>query len=234
MKKTLLLAIGCLTALMVLAQEQPQQSVPVDSLPFDVQKQAFIYSTAERYSDPVISRMALYNLLAYNPANTAIMDSLALSYIDYQQYASAVLVAQDALRINPNDMLATEIAAVAFENLGLADRAVTYYETLNLNKPDINVLYKIGFLQLQLKRLSEARTNCDILIADAEVAKATLLFQKNQSENQEISMLAGIYRLKAMIEEEAGNTAEAKVNYNKALEIAPDFAIAKLQLEKLN
>lgn len=234
MKKTLLLAFGCLTAMLTLAQEQERQGSPLDSLPFDVQKQAFIYSTAARYSDPMISRMALYNLLAYNPANTAIMDSLALSYIDYQQYASAVLVAQDALRINPNDMLATEIAAVAFENLGLADRAVTYYETLNLNKADINTLYKISFLQFQLKRFGEARTNCDILIGDEEVAKTTLLFQKNQNENQEVSMLAGIYRLKAMVEEEAGNIDQARANYNKALEIAPDFAIAKLQLEKLN
>ncbi|MDW3190796.1 MAG: hypothetical protein R8G66_00435 [Cytophagales bacterium] len=234
MKKVLLIALGCVTALMVLAQEQEQQSVPVDSLPFDVQKQAFIYSTAARYSDPMISRMALYNLLAYNPANTAIMDSLALSYIDYQQYASAVLVAQDALRINPKDMLATEIAAVAFENLGLADRSVTYYETLNLNEPNINTLYKITFLQFQLKRFAEARTNCDILIGDAEVGKATLFFQKNQNENQEVPMVAGIYRLKAMVEEEAGNVDQARANYNKALEIAPDFVLPKLQLEKLN
>ena len=233
MKKILLLALGCVTALVVLAQEQAPQNVPMDSLPFDVQKQAFIYTTAIRYSDPMIGRMALYNLLAYNPANTAIMDSLALSYIDYQQYASAVLVAQDALRINAKDMLATEIAAVAFENLGLADRAVTYYETLNLNSPNINTLYKIAFLQFQLKRFSEARTNCDILIGDAEVAKATLLFQKDQNENQEISMLAGIYRLKAMVEEEAGNVDQARQNYNKALEIAPDFALVKMQLEKL-
>lgn len=233
MKKVLLLALGCITAVVVLAQEQEQQNVPMDSLPFDVQKQAFIYSTAARYSDPMISRMALYNLLAYNPANTAIMDSLALSYIDYQQYASAVLVAQDALRINSKDMLATEIAAVAFENLGLPDRAVTYYETLNLSKPNINTLYKIAFLQLQSKRFAEARTNCDILIGDAEVGKSTLFFQKNQNENQEISMLAGIYRLKAMVEEEAGNVDQARAIYNKALEIAPDFALVKLQLENL-
>lgn len=234
MKKVLLLALGCITALVVLAQEQQQQNVPMDSLPFDVQKQAFIYSTATRYSDPMISRMALYNLLAYNPANTAIMDSLALSYIDYQEYASAVLVAQDALRINSQDMLATEIAAVAFENLGLADRAVTYYETLNLNTPDINTLYKIAFLQFQVKRFAEASTNCDILIADAEVANSTLFFQKSQQENQEVPMVAGIYRLKAMIEEEKGNVDQARENFNKALEIAPDFVLAKLQLEKLN
>lgn len=233
MKKVLLLTLGCITAVMVFAQEQQNQNVPIDSLPFDVQKQAFIYSTAARYSDPMISRMALYNLLAYNPANTAIMDSLALSYIDYQQYASAVLVAQDALRINPKDMLATEIAAVAFENLGLADRAVTYYETLNLNKPDINTLYKIAFLQFQLKRFSESRTNCDILIGDAEVGQATLFFQKNQNENQEVPMVAGIYRLKAMVDEEAGNVDQARSNYTKALEIAPEFVLAKLQLENL-
>ena len=233
MRKILLLVLGCVTAVAVLAQDEPQPNA-LDSLPFDVQKQAFIYSTAVRYSDPVIGRMALYNLLAYNPSNTAIMDSLALSYIDYQQYASAVLVGQDALRINPKDMLATEIVAIAFENLGLSDRAVTYYETLNLNTPDINTLYKIAFLQFQLKRFSEARTNCDILIGDDEVSKSTLFFQKSQTENQEIPMLAGLYRLKGLIEEESGNVDQAKAHYNKALEISPDFVVAKLQRDRLN
>ncbi len=225
----LLVAFGW--SAMAQQEEAPARN---DSLPFDLQKSAFIYTTAKRYNDPIIARAALYNILAYNPRNTAILDSLALSYIDYQQWASAVLAAQDALRMNPNDHLATEIAAVAYENLGLADKALTHYESLYLADENINTLYKVAFLQFNLKRYTEALTSADILINDAETAAQKLVFQKNQQENQEVSMVAAVYRLKAMVEEERGNTDEAKAHYGKALEIQPDFQIAKLQLEELN
>lgn len=228
--------LGVLTLIVVFtsnAQDQKQQA-PTDSLPFDIQKNAFIYSIASRYSDIEVSRMALYNILAYNPNNVAILDSLALMYVDNQQYASAVLASQDALRINPNDLLATEIAAVSFENLGLKDRSITYYETLYLDNQNITTLYKIAFMQFDLKRFGEALNSADILIASSETAEKNLIFQKNQNQNQEVSMLAAAYRLKGMVEAEKGNIAEAKAHFEKALEVAPDFVIVKYQLEQLD
>ncbi len=232
--KRIFLVGFCVAVLSMSLQAQEEKTVPLDSLPFDIQKQAFIYTTSLRYNDPIIARMALYNLLAYNPGNTAVLDSLALSYIDARQYPSAVLASQDALRIDPKDMLATEIAAVSFESLGLKDRAISYYETMYLSNNDINVLYKIGFIQFDLKRYNEALSSADIIIGDASAAKENIIFQKNERENQEVSMVAAAYRLKAMIYEAQGSVDQAKEQYNKALELAPDFALAKMQLEELN
>lgn len=232
--KRLFLVGFCVAMLSTSLQAQEEKSVPLDSMPFDLQKQAFIYTTALRYNDPVIARMALYNLLAYNPTNTAVLDSLALSYIDARQYPSAVLASADALRINPEDQLATEIAAVSFESLGLKDRAISYYETMYLSNNDINILYKIAFIQFDLKRFNESLASADIIIGDASAVKEQIIFQKNERENQEVSMVAAAYRLKAMIYEAQGNVDQAREQYNKALELAPDFAVAKIQLDELN
>ncbi|MEM9326105.1 MAG: hypothetical protein AAGA85_10635 [Bacteroidota bacterium] len=232
MKNVIVIGLMALCAIPLKAQDQ--QPTPADSLPFDLQKNAFIYTTATRYSDPIVARMALYNILAYNPANIAVLDSLALSYIDYQQWPSAVLASQDALKVNPDDALAMEIAAVAYENLGLTDRALPHYESLYLKNEDVNTLYKIAFLQFNLKRYTEAATSADILMNDSKTLDQKLVFQKNQQENQEVPMIAAIHRLKGMIEADKGNVDEAKVHYTKALEVAPDFAVVKLQLEELN
>ncbi len=234
MRRNILLVLVLFSLVHISFGQGDQEAPPLDSLPFDIQKHAFIYTTALRYNDPIIARMALYNLLAYNPGNTAVLDSLALSYIDNRQYPSAVLAAQDALKINPQDMLATEIAAVSFESLGLKDRAISYYETMYLSRNEISVLYKIAFIQYDLKRFTEAITSADILIADASATTESIIFQKNERENQQISMLAAVYRLKAMVYEAQGNTDQAREQYNKALEVAPDFAVAKLQLEQLD
>lgn len=217
-------------AMAATAQQQPAQR---DSIPFELRKQAYIYSMATKYSDPQVARTALYNLLAINPNSSSIMDSLALLYLDYQQYASAALVAQDAMKINPDDMFATEVAAVAFENLGIKNRAVEYYEKLYLNNNDLGTLYKVSFLQLDLKRHGEALVNADAIIQSPEAEEIKLLFPVSKNENQEISMKVAAIRLKGMIEEDKGNVAEAKAFYQQALDAAPEFVILKEQIAGL-
>lgn len=215
-------------------QNQAEQPVPQDSIPFELRRQAYIYELGKKYNDPIISRMALYNILSTNPNSTPIMDSLALLYLDYQQYASAALIAQDAMRVNPGDLFATEVAAVSFDNLGVKTRAVDLYEKLYQANEDLGTLYRVAFLQYDLKRFNEAKTNADILSESPEAEKLKLVFQKTQNENQQISLKASAMRLKGMVAEAQGNVDQAKEFYQKALELEPEFAVVKQQLEQLN
>ncbi|MEQ9307600.1 MAG: hypothetical protein RJQ14_27055 [Marinoscillum sp.] len=226
---SLLTILVCLGAT---AQTQ-QQKARQDSIPWEIRKQAYIYSIAKKYNDPAIARMALYNILAENPGNQAIYDSLAVIYFDYNQLASAALVAQDAIKLNSNDLFATEIAAVAFENLGVKSKAVDHYEKLYLANNDHGVLYKVAFLQMDLKRYGEAINNADIIIASPKSEEMMLIFPINEQKNQEISLKVATIRLKGMIEEERGNTALAKEIYQKALDMQPDFEILKQQIAEL-
>lgn len=211
-----------------------QASVPSDSIPFEIRKQAYIYQLAKKYNDPGVARNALYNLFALNPGNATVLDSLALWYFDYQQYASAALVASDALTINPDDMFAAEVAAVSFENLGVKDRAVTFYEKLYLGNNDINILYQLAYLQLGLKRYGEAILNIEAIIENPKSDEFKLIFPVDNKTSQEVTLKVAAIRLKGMIEADRGNTSLAKELYNQALEIAPDFTILKQQLEELN
>lgn len=211
-----------------------QQQVPQDSIPFELRKQAYIYTLAKKYNDPSVARMALYNIIATNSNSAAILDSLAILYLDYQQYASAALVAQDAMKIDPDDMFATEIAAVAFENLGVKNRAVNNYEKLYLSTNDLGILYKVAFLQLELKRHGEALNNADIVIASPDSDKIKLVFPINNTQTQDISLKAATMRMKGMIEQDRGNTSLAREHYQKALEMEPDFAVLKEQIAELD
>lgn len=214
------------------AQDEAQAQAQ-DSIPFELRRQAYIYNLGKKYNDPTIARMALYNILSTNPNSTPLMDSLALLYFDYQQYASAALVAQDAMKINPNDLFATEIAAVSFDQLGVKNRAVDNYEKLYLANNDLGTLYRVAFLQYELKRYGEAINNADNIIKAPESEELKLVFQKSKNENQEVSLKASTIRLKAMIAEAQGNKAEAKELYQKVLELEPEFAVVKQQLAEL-
>jgi tetratricopeptide (TPR) repeat protein len=205
-----------------------------DSIPWEIRKQSFIYNSATMFNDANVAKMALYNLIAENPGNPALFDSLALIYLRYNQPASAVLVAQQSLKINPNNLFATEIAANGFDNLGVKDRAIPYYETLYLSENDLNVLYKIAFLQLETERFGEAITSIDIIMNNEESETKMIVFPTEDNQGQEVPLKVAAHRIKAMVEEAKGNEEEAKKLYLATLQMYPGFQIVQSQLQLLS
>jgi len=212
---------------------QSQEVLPGDSIPWELRKQSFIYNTANAFNDPIVARMALYNLLAENPGNVALYDSLALSYFQYNQNASAALAAKQALLINPNDMFAAEIAATGLEKIGVKDQALGYYEKMYLSNQDINTLYKVAFLQYELERFTEAATSLDIIIENPKAKEFSIVFPTTDRQGQEVPLDVSAHRVKAMIEESKGNIEVAKAKYLEVLEMFPGLQVVQQQLRDL-
>lgn len=213
------------------ASSQSAEIAAGDSIPWEIRKQSFIYNTANLFNDPQVAKMALYNLIAENPSNPAIFDSLSLLYLRYQQPASAALVAQQSLQINSNNLFATRIAANAFDNLGVKDRAIPYYETLYLAENDLNTLYKIAFLQFEIQRYEEAITSIDIIMNNQASETSMIVFPTEDNKGQEVPLKVAAHRIKGMIEEAKGNDEEAKRLYLATLEMYPGFQIVQSQLQ---
>lgn len=205
-----------------------------DSIPWELRKQSFIYNSSKLFNDAQVSKMALYNLLSENPTNYALYDSLSLIYLQYNQFASAVLVAQRSLQLNPSNLFATEVAATSFDNLGVKEKAIPYYETLYLSNNDLNVLYKISFLQLELERYGEAVTSTDIILSHADSEKSTIIFPTQDNMGQEVTLKVAAQRVMAMIAESQGNEDEAKQLYLKTLEMFPGLEVVQSQLQALS
>ncbi len=226
--KRLILVFTVLLAIVISAQAQDSpQNTP------EFKRNKLIFEMASTFNDPSVARMALYNMIAIDSKNPALIDSLALLYFEFQNYASAAIVSQEALRRNPNNPLLLELSAVSYENLGLPDRALNQYESLYLKQSNPITLYKIAFLQFQLKRLVEANTSADILLSKPELKEQKLVFSKSDNTTQQVSMHAAVYNLKGLVAKEQGNTDEAKAMFNKALEITPDFEIALENVQEL-
>jgi tetratricopeptide (TPR) repeat protein len=231
MKKVLLLIV-VLSAFVSTAQEKKTQVT--DSIPPELAKKIFIYNASKQYNDPVVTRMAIYSLLAENPNNVQLWDSLALVYFEQQQYASAALVAQEVATAVPTDMFATEIAAICFERLGVKNKALGFYEKLYLdNTEDINTLYKMAFLQNDLKLSEEAINSTDQLLNHPKAKEIKLVFPTEDGKGQEVSMDLAALRLKGMIEASRDNKVKAKEYYNQVLKANPNFEVVKKQLDDL-
>ena len=213
---------------------QSVEVAPGDSLPWEFRKQSFIYNTAKYFQDKEVVKMALYNLISENPQNPSLYDSLALLYFNAGQNLSAALVADQSLNLQPENPFALRVAAISYDNVGVKDKALSRYEKLYLLQTDVNIMYTMAFLQLNLQRLKEASVSIDIVINDPDATRFKRNFPTSDKKGQEVSLQTAAYRMKAMIEERKQNKEGAKELYKKALELSPGFEVVIQQLQLLS
>jgi tetratricopeptide (TPR) repeat protein len=191
------------------------------------------YVTAIRLNDYDVAKDALLNLWVANPANDSILFSLSYLYLEMGKYPSAVISSQELLKRNQRHMGAMEISAMAFENLGIKDKALENYEQLYLSTDDPGTLYKMAWLQFELSKFSESKTNADILINRKELEDATVYFTLSDGNEMEFPIKTALYNLKGMIAKEQGDKVNARKFFEEALKISPEFSIAKENIAQL-
>ena len=125
------------------------------------------------------------------------------------------------------------MAAVGYESLGVFERSLQSYESLYLLQSNPNVLYKMAFIQLRLKRYKESGTSADILLADKSIETLKVSYTGTDNKTKEFPMKAALLNLKGMISQDQGDKVSAKKFYEQALALAADFPLAKENLSKL-
>lgn len=191
------------------------------------------YQLAQRYGDSNNAISALYDVLAEYPQSDSLLYTLSFLYFQDGKYGSAVLVSQDLLKVNPDHMGGLEIAGAGYEKLGIKDKSLDAYESLYLKSNDFQTLYKVAFLQFDLKRYTECLTNADILLTKPEVETMKVYYSDENQQDKEYSIKVAIHNLKGLVSKANGDKVNAKKHFEAALAIAPDFVIAKQNLEEL-
>jgi len=194
-----------------------------------------IYQKGIKYNDYNIAKESLYGLLVIKPENDSLLYTLAFLYYDAQKYASSILVCMDLIKLQPNNLGAIEIMAISYENLGLKEKSLESYEKLYLKNTDnTNALYKMAFLQFNLNRFEECKTNIEILLQKKQIDEIKLVFSFEQDKQKEFPMRISILHLKGLLQEQTGDIQGAKKSYEEALALAPDFKYAKDNLDAIN
>jgi tetratricopeptide (TPR) repeat protein len=226
LKKSLIILLFLLINLTVFAQQNIK-----DTELYKTHKQ--VYSTAVKYNDIVVAKDAIYRLIALDPSDVSLLDSLAYIYFDNNNYVSSILVCKDIISRNPKSLGAREITAISFQNLGLKDKALEQYESLYLLNNDINTLYQIAYIQFDLKRYKEARTSIDIILDNKNLDTLKVVHATAQNTQQEVPMKASILNLKGLIDMEIGNKEDARKSFEDSIKLAPEFEHPKENLKKV-
>ncbi len=191
------------------------------------------YTMAVRWNDGEMAKDALYDLIVNNPQNDSLIFNLAYYYYDNQEFAPAMLVTQELIARQPKNPGYLELSGASFEAIGILDRALQNYETLYLLTNSTPSLYKIAFLQYDLKRYSESLTNVNILLTKPDLADYPIGFNDAQGNPKDYPMQVAVMNLKGLLLEGNGDKEGAKQVYNEILQLSPDFQPAKANLAKL-
>lgn len=191
------------------------------------------YHSALKYYDIQSGITALYTALAIKPERIDLRDSLALLYFAGQRFAQANAFAEELLKENPkrSDML--EIAAISKQSLGAVKESLTDYENLYKESKSVYHLYQIATLQYQLKRVGEATESLSQIIASPDADKQEVSITASNNQSQNVPLKAAAYNVRGIIAMDLNNETVAKQNFEAALQIFPDFVLAKGNLNAI-
>lgn len=192
------------------------------------------YNLAQKYNDMIEAKSALYSLINIEPQNDSLKFNLAYMYFDNQQYPSTILVCMDILERIPQHAPSLEITAISYENLGLNEKALINYEKLYHATDNIETLYKLTFVQYELKRYGECDVNTEILINSPAINDRTMIFKISDTEQKEFPLRVAILNLMGLVKKAQGDKAGAREAFNRVLAIAPDFIFATNNMAELD
>jgi tetratricopeptide (TPR) repeat protein len=184
-----------------------------------------VYKSALKNYDLQTATNALYTMIALKPERADLTDSLAYVYFAGERYPQAYLVGESILAKTPARKDILEIVAVSKQSLGMLKESLVDYEKLYAIDKSLYFLYQIATIQYQLKRYGECVISLDQIIANPEAAKQYVNIQV-QGGTQSVIMKAAALNIKGICALELNQHQVAFEHFNKALEIAPDFALA--------
>jgi tetratricopeptide (TPR) repeat protein len=217
-----------------IAQQSLAQTSADSLVTTDKQRECIdIYHRAIKYNDYSTAAFALVQYLNAGGHKTY-QDTLAIVYYNQNNLGGAYKLANELYTENNKNVTALTLLADISSRGGEAKISLEWYEKLCALSPSPYNFYQLGSKQFILERRLECRQSLQKVIADSvESAKQTVSLEVSNGYFEQVPVLAASYNMLAVLAFQDKKTTEAEALYKKALEIAPNFVIAKQNLDSL-
>jgi tetratricopeptide (TPR) repeat protein len=192
-----------------------------------------IYNTALNYNDFAVATDAMYHLIALQPDQSALKDTLAAIYFQRGAWPQVVLVTSELLTANPKNLGALELRAVANQSMGRAKESLEDYENLFEENKSPYHLYEIAALQLAMKRFGECELSVRQLLANPDIKEKTISISVQDGRTQDVPLAAAGLNMQGVLDLEQGKKDSAKSYFEAAVKAYPEFLLAKNNLDAI-
>ncbi len=210
--------------------ETPKSELPKEKL---LEHHKKVYDKAIKYNDMLIAREAVYNMLVIAPERIGLKDTLTYLYYNSGNHVQVILVGKEILEAKPESAEILELVAVSQQNLGLLKEALESFEKLFTLTKDTYHRYNIASLQYMLKRFGECTETLNAILASEE-SDAMVTISDSRGESQQVPIKAAAFNMRGVIALEINQKDVAKQNFQKALDLYPDFILAKSNMNQVD
>lgn len=192
-----------------------------------------IYHRAIMYNDMSSAACALVSYLNAG-GNAAYQDSLSIVYYNMNNLNGAYKLAGELFAANNKNETALTLLADISGRSGETKISLEWYEKLCGLNPSPYNYYQLASKQFLLERKLECRQSLQKVIADsAEAMTLPVSMEVSAGYFEQVPSLAAAYNMLGVLAFNDNKITAAKAFYNKAIAVAPDFVIAKQNLEAL-
>lgn len=185
------------------------------------------------YGDKNVAISKMYNIIAIQGPTSVYKDSLAYLYFNNREYLSCFLVTQDVLERKPDNVEILEMNTVSLESIGAKAKAAEGYDKLLSKSNRAYHAYKLAGIYLETNKFEEAYVSIKKANTLPNEETVKISFQVNANYNQEVQLNAAIAYLEGIIAIQLKKNEEAKVAFERAVQLFPEFVLAKSQLSSL-
>lgn len=192
-----------------------------------------MYEQSLKFNDLAVATQAVHGILAADQEAKTWLDTLATLYFQRGAFAQCLLTSTEALKNNPDNQTTMEMMAVCKENLGLLKEALADYEALYSKSQNIFHMYQISTIQFGLRRFGECEQTVNRMLADPRGKEETILISTERGQ-QRVPFYAACQNLLGVLMLDIGKKDAAKKHFDQAVQIFPEFVLAKANLEALS
>ncbi len=192
-----------------------------------------IYASAVKYNDFAVATQALYEMIAISPNSKGLKDTLSQVYFQRAAWPQVVLLTMEILEDDPNNDGALELQAIANQSLGRIKESLASYEKLYQSTQSPFHLYEIAALQYSMRRFGECEQSIKKLASDPATQDKKITISMQTGESQEVPISAAVMNLQGVVDLDQGNKEDAKIAFESAIKLFPEFQLAKNNLAEV-
>ena len=175
---------------------------------------------------------AMTHLEAIEPSQ-ARRDTLAYVYVSEGRHMEALNTIGIDLNTSDSD-INVEVKAIALKSINQGEKALPFFNELFKRQPNPYLAYELADLKVQLKDLVGAKKDVEYGLANVKDDMKRAFYERQQP--YQTSLKAAFLYLKGLIvfnENQEENLSASLKLINEALDIDPNFNLAKISREAL-
>lgn len=175
---------------------------------------------------------AMTHLEALEPSQ-ARRDTLAYVYLSEGRHMEALNTIGIDLNTSDSD-INVEVKAIALKSINQGEKALPFFNELFKREPNAYLAYELADLKVQLNDIAGAKKDVEYGLANVKDDMKRAFYERQQP--YQTSLKAAFLYLKGLIvfnENQEENLAASLKLMNEALDIDPNFNLAKISREAL-